>query len=329
MDDGSAAFAVMRAAGGVVAVRVEAFGDTEEVVVRPLDRTLDGVVPCTGSAVLGEGSVALLLDGSALARVYPGGYGDLGRRRPRQRGRQERRRRRPVRSARCARGRPHGVQRRADAGLVSHHRDERAVEVDDVPGPDRVQCVETDLDDPDHVGERDAQPASAAGVDRQHELLRAACGGEVFVPVAVDSVDSVVRVLPRRRSPPERAGQRGPVQSGGRRPIAEHRRPAARDHRVERAVQRAHDHLLGVAERLGAHRDDTAGGPDHGERRAAVRRRRRAGQLDDRDGAAAPAQGGSLRGAAEQLRALGLVDLDEVDDLVDGQRVPTRRRPPP
>ena len=70
VDDGSAAFAVMRAAGGVVAVRVEAFGDTEEVVVRPLDRTLDGVVPCTGSAVLGDGSVALLLDGSALARAY-------------------------------------------------------------------------------------------------------------------------------------------------------------------------------------------------------------------------------------------------------------------
>ena len=68
--DGSAAFAVIRTPGGVVAVRAEAFGDTEEVVVRPLDRTLDAVVPCSGSAVLGDGSVVLLLDGSALARTF-------------------------------------------------------------------------------------------------------------------------------------------------------------------------------------------------------------------------------------------------------------------
>ena len=68
--DGSAAFAVIRTAGGVVAVRAEAFGDTEEVVVRPLDRALDAVVPCSGSAVLGDGSVVLLLDGSALARTF-------------------------------------------------------------------------------------------------------------------------------------------------------------------------------------------------------------------------------------------------------------------
>jgi two-component system, chemotaxis family, sensor kinase CheA len=78
-DDGSVAFAVVRAGDGVVALAVEAFGDTEEVVVRPLDRSLESVVPCTGSALLGDGSVVLLLDASALARACgraPTAYGD-------------------------------------------------------------------------------------------------------------------------------------------------------------------------------------------------------------------------------------------------------------
>jgi len=59
--------AVMRVAGRRFGLLVEAVFDTEEIVVKPVAALLKGVAAFSGATILGDGSVALILEPAALA----------------------------------------------------------------------------------------------------------------------------------------------------------------------------------------------------------------------------------------------------------------------
>jgi two-component system chemotaxis sensor kinase CheA len=59
---------VVRTEGRQIALRVEDIRNTEEIVIKPLDKRFKSIALYSGAAVLGDGRVALILDIPALAR---------------------------------------------------------------------------------------------------------------------------------------------------------------------------------------------------------------------------------------------------------------------
>lgn len=59
---------VVRTEGRQVALLVDAIRNTEEIVIKPLNKRFKGIALYSGAAVLGDGRVALILDITALAR---------------------------------------------------------------------------------------------------------------------------------------------------------------------------------------------------------------------------------------------------------------------
>jgi two-component system chemotaxis sensor kinase CheA len=59
---------IIKAEGRQVALRVEAIRNTEEIVIKPLDKRFKSIALYSGAAVLGDGRVALILDVAAFVR---------------------------------------------------------------------------------------------------------------------------------------------------------------------------------------------------------------------------------------------------------------------
>ena len=59
---------VVRTEGRQIALRVDDIRNTEEIVIKPLDKRFKSIALYSGAAVLGDGRVALILDVAALAR---------------------------------------------------------------------------------------------------------------------------------------------------------------------------------------------------------------------------------------------------------------------
>jgi len=67
-DDGIVKLVIVRTEGRQIALRVEAIRNTEEIVIKPLDKRFKSIALYAGAAVLGDGRVALILDIAAFVR---------------------------------------------------------------------------------------------------------------------------------------------------------------------------------------------------------------------------------------------------------------------
>jgi two-component system chemotaxis sensor kinase CheA len=67
-EPGDVKLVVVRTEGRQVALRVDGIRNTEEIVIKPLDKRFKSIGLYSGAAVLGDGRVALILDIAALAK---------------------------------------------------------------------------------------------------------------------------------------------------------------------------------------------------------------------------------------------------------------------
>ena len=68
LDSNISKIVVVRTEGRQIALLVDAIRNTEEIVIKPLDKRFKSIALFSGAAVLGDGRVALILDIAALAR---------------------------------------------------------------------------------------------------------------------------------------------------------------------------------------------------------------------------------------------------------------------
>jgi len=68
VDDGTTYIAVLQADNRQFGLVVDDIKDTEEIVVKPLGKQLRGIALYAGATIMGDGTVALILDANALAR---------------------------------------------------------------------------------------------------------------------------------------------------------------------------------------------------------------------------------------------------------------------
>jgi two-component system, chemotaxis family, sensor kinase CheA len=67
-DQGIVKLVIVKTEGRQIALRVEAIRNTEEIVIKPLDKRFKSIALYAGAAVLGDGRVALILDIAAFVR---------------------------------------------------------------------------------------------------------------------------------------------------------------------------------------------------------------------------------------------------------------------